>query len=500
MTNYEAEAQEYESLINTPEAQAVLAAEEWPPLASVPVPPAFDPEWLPQVPRDMADAVTRLRIMRIPFGMPALCALGASSACACGRVTIQINQGWEEAPQLYLAGIAPPGAAKSPVIKAMTGRLIALQMEENRRNQITIAREQTRLEVLESERAKAVKKNQSAEAEAKAEEIERFKQAMHHPIARFIESNVTAEAVPRLMSENKGVALIDDEGTLFEMLTGGRYFNVPDTSPFVKGYGGQDALTVYRKDRAIVVENPAMSILALIQPIIRENIMKDPRLIGNGFAARFLFADFCMGGELGAEEEPIPDKVRRAYNARLEALYNLPAFTMTLTPEAWAVLCVWERELLERGDTGGEWEAAANAGHLRKMKGTTARIAANIQLWKGGERIDADSMRCAVEIARYFVLNLLCMFGTQVTMTSGAKQALNLLLKNGAPSQRERDVKEALSRRKLFKRASGLADASLAELEQGGYIRRMQKATSGRPVRYIAVHPDLLARKVVIDL
>ena len=75
------------------------------------------------------------------------------------------------------------------------------------------------------------------------------------------------------------------------------------------------------------------------------------------------------------------------------------------------------------------------------MKGTTARIAANIQLWKGGERIDADSMRRAVEIARYFVLNLLCMFGTPVTMTSGAKQALDLLLKNGGDLQRECEIK-----------------------------------------------------------
>lgn len=497
--SYQAEINEYEALLDTPEAQAVLQVEEWPPLASVPVPPAFDPEWLPQVPRDMADAVTRLRKKRIPFGMPALCALGASSACACGRVTIHVKQGWEEAPQLYLAGIAPPGAAKSPVMEAMTGRLIALQAEENRRNQITLAREQTRLAVLESERAKAVKKNQSAEAETMAEEVERFKQTMRHPVSRFIEGNTTAEAMPQLMLENKGVSVIDDEGTLFEMLAGGRYFDSPDTSPFVKGYDARQPLTCHRKGASIVVERPAMSILTLVQPIIRENIMKDPRLIGNGFAARFLFADFCMGGELGAEEA-IPDKVRRAYNDRLEALYKLPVCTMTLTPEAWSVLDAWDDELIGRGDVGGEWEAAENAGHLRKMKGTTARIAANIQLWKGGERIDADSMRCAVEIARYFVLNLLCMFGTQVAMTAGAKQALDLLLKNGEPSQRERDVKEALSRRKLFKRASGLADASLAELEKGGYIRRMQKATSGRPVRYIAVHPDLLARKVVIDL
>lgn len=499
MTNYEAEAKEYEALMNTPEAQAVLQAEEWPPLRSVPVPPAFDPEWLPQVPRDMSDAVTRLRKKRIPFGMPAMCALGASSACACGRVTIQVNHGWVEAPQLYLAGIAPPGAAKSPVMEAMTGRLIALQAEENRRSQIEIAREQAALSVLEAERAAFVKKKQRDEAADKAEEVERFKQTMRHPVSRFIEGNTTAEAVPQLMLENKGVSVIDDEGTLFDMLTGGRYFDSPDTSPFVKGYDARQPLTCHRKGASIVVEKPAMSILTLVQPIIRDNIMKDPRLIGNGFAARFLFADFCMGGELGAEE-PIPDKVRRAYNDRLEALYKLPGCTMTLTPEAWTVLDAWDDELIERGDAGGEWEAAENAGHLRKMKGTTARIAANIQLWKGGAQIDADSMRCAVEIARYFVLNLLCMFGTQVTVTAGGKQALDLLLKNGASSQRERDVKEALSRRKLFKRASGLADASLAELEKGGFIRRMQKATSGRPVRYIAVHPDLLARKVVIDL
>ena len=100
MTNYEAETKEYEALINTPEAQAVLAAEEWPPLLAVPVPPPFDPEWMPQVPRDMADAVTRLRKKRIPFGIPALCALGASSACACGRVVVQLRSGWTESPQL----------------------------------------------------------------------------------------------------------------------------------------------------------------------------------------------------------------------------------------------------------------------------------------------------------------------------------------------------------------------------------------------------------------
>lgn len=497
--NYQAEINEYAALLDTPEAQAVLQAEEWPPLASVPVPPAFDPEWLPQVPRDMADAVTRLRKKRIPFGMPALCALGASSACACGRVTIQVNQGWNEASQLYLAGIAPPGAAKSPVMEAMTGRLIALQAEENRRSQIEIAREQAALSVLEAERAAFVKKKQRDEAADKAEEIERFKQTMRHPVLRFIEGNVTAEAVPQLMLENKGVSVIDDEGTLFDMVTGGRYFDIPDTSPFVKGYDARQPLTCHRKGASIVVERPAMSILTLVQPIIRENIMKDPRLIGNGFAARFLFADFCMGGELGAEEA-VPDKVRRAYNDRLEALYKLPDCTMTLTPEAWAVLDAWDDELIGRGDVGGEWEAAENAGHLRKMKGTTARIAANIQLWKGGERIDADSMRCAVEIARYFVLNLLCMFGTQVTMTAGAKQALDLLLKNGGDLQRECEIKEALSRRKLFKRASGLYTASLDELEKGGYIRRVQKFPSGRPVRYIAVHPDLLARKEVIDL
>ena len=499
MTNYEAEAQEYESLINTPEAQAVLAAEEWPPLLAVPVPPPFDPEWMPQVPRDMADAVTRLRKKRIPFGMPALCALGASFACACGRVVIQVRSGWTESTQLYLAGIAPPGAAKSPVLEAMTGRLFALQAEENKRSQITIARELTELSVLEAERTALVKKKQRVAAMEKAEEIERFRQTMRHPVSRFIEGNTTAEAIPQLMLENGGMAVIDDEGTLFDMVSGGRYFDNPDTSPFLKGYDGRQPLTIHRKGNALVVDRPSMAILTLAQPIVRDTLMKDPRLMGNGFVSRFMFADFCTGGELGAEEA-IPDKVRRSYNTRLEALYNLPDCTITLTPEAWGVLDAWDDELIERAEPGGEWEAASNAGHLRKMKGTTARIAANLQLWKGGAQIDADSMRCAVEIARYFVLNLLCMFGTQVTMTAGAKQALDLLLKNGGDLQRECEIKEALSRRKLFKRASGLYTASLDELEKGGYIRRVQKFPSGRPVRYIAVHPDLLARKEVIDL
>ena len=119
--NYQAEINEYAALLDTPEAQAVLQTKEWPPLASVPVPPAFDPEWLPQVPRDMADAVTRLRIMRIPFGMPALCALGASSACACGRVTIQINQGWEEAPPALPCRNCPSRRSQKPRYKGHDG-------------------------------------------------------------------------------------------------------------------------------------------------------------------------------------------------------------------------------------------------------------------------------------------------------------------------------------------------------------------------------------------
>ena len=50
------------------------------------------------------------------------------------------------------------------------------------------------------------------------------------------------------------------------------------------------------------------------------------------------------------------------HDDRLEALYKLPDCTMTLTPEAWAVLDAWDDELIGRGDVGGEWEAAENAG------------------------------------------------------------------------------------------------------------------------------------------
>ena len=107
MTNYEYEQEQYEALIDTPEARKLLGNDQWKPLPSAPIAPLFHLEWLPKVLRDMAEAVAAN--LSVPVDLPAIVGLGAASACGCGRVKVHIRDGWEEPCQLFVMGVMGSG-------------------------------------------------------------------------------------------------------------------------------------------------------------------------------------------------------------------------------------------------------------------------------------------------------------------------------------------------------------------------------------------------------
>lgn len=482
----------YEPLMDTPEARAVLGT-QWKPLPAAPVQPYFDLAWLPPVLRDMVQAVADN--LSVPVDLPALCGLGVASACACGRVTVRLKTDWQEQAQLFLLCVMKSGEGKTPTFNHMTRKLYDYQAAENRRRIVQVEQDRASLETLQSQKAMAVKKGEEAQARAIAAEIANH--ASMHLMNRFIGGNVTPERLLEIMRDNNGAtSVLDDEGELFDMLQG-RYQDNPDLTAYLQGYSGGKPLTSERRNGSILVENPAVSVLVLTQPYVVNDILENKRMFGKGFLQRFLMACPEPIREYG-EEPDMPAAIVREYEAAVDRMLHTPKTRLDLSHCARDVFFAFRDEM--RCKQWSDCDVLSQYGITSKLIGNTARLAACLHLWESTDQtISAATMRSAVALARYFIGHLIVLMGTESTLTKAAKETLSLLVKKGEAEQNEREIKRALSGRKLF-RADGAADAALAELEAGGYIERFKQTGTGRPVQLIRLHPDLLPTREVVDI
>jgi hypothetical protein len=379
----------------------------------------------------------------------------------------------------------------------MTHTLFKAQADENKRRAVKIEADKAELEVLQARKNEAVKKKQTQDARAIAEEIAAFPAV--RLMSRFIGGDVTPERLTEIMRDNDGAtAQLDDEGELFELLAG-RYQELPNLNPWLKGYSGGVPLTMERKGGSTIVDNPALSVLVLAQHYILGELLDAKRMSGKGFLARFLIACPEPVREYSAEPD-IPAAVTSGYESALRQLLDIKPATLALTPEAHAVFFAWRDEV--RARQWADWLPLKRDSFSAKLAGNTARLACLLKLWEDADTqvpIDAEIMRNAVALARYFVGHMMHMLEGEGSLTAPAKEALALLLKEGVPQQREREIKQALTKRRSFT-SSEAVDAALDELERAGYIRRVEVNSGGRPSQIIELNPELLPKREAVEL
>ena len=487
MSTYTEEIEQYNELVNTEEGKALLQETPWKPLPSAPVAPPLCTEWLPPVLSGMTEAIAAN--LSVPPDLPALIGLGVASACTCGRIGVQLKPDWYEPAQLFLLGILDSGEGKTPAFRHMAGQLFKYQAEVNKQRAIQIESDKAALDVLSTKKQAAIKSKDTKEARAIAEEIAEFPEV--HLMNRFIGGDVTPERIAEIMRDNNGAtAQLDDEGELFELLAG-RYQELPNLNPWLKGYSGGVSLTMERKGGSTIVDNPNMSVLVLAQSYILGTLLDEKRMRGKGLLARFLIAAPEPIREYG-EEPDLPSAVLHGYQEHIKELIALQPAILKLTPEARELFFAWRNEIRQRQWT--DWAPLKRDGYSGKLAGNTARLACILRLWEDSdpyEPIDAMLMKNAIALTRYFIGHMLHVIGAEGNLTEAAKETLALLIKNREPIQKERDLKRILRQRKLFStdEAVGLA---FDELERVGYLRRTQEQSGGRPSALIELHPDLI--------
>lgn len=478
--NYTEELRECESLLNTPEAKQIVGSGE----TISARPPAFHPEWLPEPLRSMCEALASN--LSVPVDLPACVGLGVASACGCGRIRVNIRDGWTEQGQLFMMVVADSGSAKTPVFKKMTDLLFETQVQENQRRAVQIEQDKATLDVLQAQKADAIRKKNAEKAREIAKEIATF--PVRYPVRRFIGSNVTPESYPEILLENGGAtSVLDDESDLLELLAG-RYQDAPSLDAFLKGYNGSP-LESHRRGRApVIVPRADLSVMILAQPIVVDSAFSNSRFVGKGLLPRFVISRPDPIRDYGPEP-PIPEAVKRAYRDSVEKMLDVGTHCFTLSPEASRIFFDFRDERRER--QFDDWDSLRLYGFLGKAEANLARIACALKLWDGvhDDEIKAAQMRNAVSITRYFLAHTLHMLGPAAKLSERARLVLDYLMKSGERVQRERDIKQALTKTKGFRNGAA-ADLAIAELVENRFITRYSNTTGGRPSWFIELLCD----------
>ena len=175
------------------------------------------------------------------------------------------------------------------------------------------------------------------------------------------------------------MAILSDEGGLFDILNGRYSRDIPNLDLFLQAHSGSP----YRVDRGsrppVFMDAPALTIALSPQQSVIKGLAKTPAFRGKGLLARFLFA--LPASKLGhrtLDTRPVPESVRRQYTEHLHKLLDLKPLEdlphrLTFSPEAYVEWKAFQRHVEEELRDGGQFE------HIRdwasKLPGAVARLA-----------------------------------------------------------------------------------------------------------------------------
>jgi Protein of unknown function (DUF3987) len=320
--------------------------------------PRLDPADLPCPVREWAEAIAAA--YQVPLELPAGMALAALSAAVAGKVRVRVDADWIEELCLYVAVVLPSGERKSPVVREASEPLKAWEREEAEGRREEVARGQAARDLLEKrlEAAKRDASRRGSDAKAEATRIEAEEQMYRlaeelgrsRPpvLPRLLADDATPEALTSLLADHNRIAVLSDEGGLFDVLAGRYSDGIANLDAVLKAHDG-GTIRVDRKGRpAEFVERPALTLAFAVQPEVLESVRGNRAMRGRGLLARFLY--FLPTTDLGRRDltpPPVPAEVRAAYAERLRSLLSYPQNPqnphnppeLALTPEAREALC-----------------------------------------------------------------------------------------------------------------------------------------------------------------
>jgi replicative DNA helicase len=443
-----------------------------------------------------------------PVDLVAMIALAVIALTIAGKVDIQVEPDWVEPVNLFATVVQPPGTRKSAVMAHMTAPLERWEARQHAAVAPLIAEFEARREIAEQVLKRALKEAAVASAEKRpaaeqhAQALARELAAMHAPVVpRLLADDISPEKFASLLRDHGGrMAVVSPEGDLFDLM-GGRYSkgSAPNFGVFLKGHAG-DPVRVDRVGRPPEwVSRPAVTLGLAVQPDVLAGLASKPGFRGRGLLGRFLYAlPPSLLGTRRIAPPAVPDNVRTAYDAKIEALLGISvnsddrgqfiAHELKLSPAARRRLAEFQQQvemrLGESGDLGHmtDWggklvgAAARIAGVLHMaqhvpeaLRAPDTAVHAASESWKGN--VADSTIEAAVRLADYYLVPhakaAFAQMGADPAV-EGAQRVLRWIKRSGVRAFSKRDAFQAT--KGCFKRVKEL-DPALEVLGEHGYLR-----------------------------
>jgi hypothetical protein len=470
-----------------------------------PEPDEFLPGWLPSWLGDMAEATAAAT--ETPLALPSLLSLAVVSACVAGKAVVSPEDGYDEPLNIYTCPAMESGNRKTAVLKCVLNPLFEWEAEQMKRT----APERQRLQSLRKStearvkalRKQATKAKDPASIEAEIEKLEANLPTVP-PVLRFLADDITPEALAHRMSEqNERMAVISDEGGIFETLAGRYSKGVPNLDLWLKGHSASPC-RVDRVDPSrppIILNHPHLTVGISPQPDVIEALRDKPGFRGRGLLARFLYAlPKSPLGYRALEPRPIPANIAADYCTGIRQLLDVPLgadIRLRLSPKAYREWKDFQKALeLELRD-GGKLDGLRDWG--AKLPGACLRLAGISHAVECGlgfvdaPPISHDTIQWALDLGACLISHAQCVFNLMErdpTVEHG-ETLLAWIVRENQPTFTVRDCFRAHQRR--FKRVDALRPV-LILLEDHNFIRRVQgESTGGRKSSDICeVNPKVL--------
>jgi hypothetical protein len=463
------------------------------------------PDWLGEYTAGLAE------VTQTPPDLAGCLALAVLGVAAGGKVWVRATT-WTEPTNLFTLVVLPPGNRKSEVYKHMTAPIKAAEaaLVEQARPLIAdaiVARKVAEAAVEKTEKAATSAQDPTQQALARDEAAAARLDLENTPIPAepcLFSDDSTVERLTSHVAEQGGrFAVLSPEGEIFS-IAAGRYGGAPNLAILKSGHAGEE-MRIDRMGRPS--ERIAAATITLgicTQPGVLARLGETPQFGEQGLLGRLLYSvPTSLLGFRNAHPEPVPDHVRDAYNANVQALVlSLAALpepaTLHFAPEAQAAILdlAREHETRLRPGTGDLAHMTDWAG---KYVGAVVRIAALLHLAQhfrdGWDRpITLATFTNARLIGEYFTLHAQAAYDAigADPAVNDARAVLEWIERTGTTRFTARDLmRSGLKNR--FKKATD-TEPVLRVLETHGWIRRLPSPPSARnrpaSPAYEA-HPDL---------
>jgi len=496
------------------------AVETEPWAAPVPLDAAAIPPWPCNVfPPDIQRFVDALTAStETPAELPATMTLVVLAAAAQGKFRVRVAPDYFEPLSLWTCCALQSGSRKTAVWQAAVAPLV--EWEAARRGELEpiIKRAESELKTLQGRadglRAKAAKCS-ADDVQKFLREIEALENEMPEVprLPQVWAADITPENLPVIMADNaECMALLSDEGGLFDTLAGRYSSGIPNLDVYLQGHAGSPVRVNRGSRPSVFLPRPALTIGITPQPDVVRALADKPGFRGRGLLARFLYAMPQSNlGRRTLRTAPVADYVRESYAATIRAMLDLPwgqddkgrarAHVLTIAPDAMNLWTDFAHKIEAQLADGGTFAHITDWGG--KLPGAAVRIAAcfHVARHSHGEPwaqpVGADDMVAALSLAEVLSKHALLAFdamGADAALDD-ARLILAWIARERLQEFSRRDCHAAHKHR--FARAEEL-QAPLDVLVERGYIRPRGRAVVkavGRPSQAYEINPTWMQNR-----